>query len=330
MIGLRIVLIPLLASLAASASGSSNLSGVRTIEALDSLGVFSFAIMSDNKGDFPNNSTEFARMVEWVEESGDKFVIGLGDHVAKDLEDRFLSFLTDNKWWHDHFYPNVADGENEYYGKGQWDWGAGKKILDVVDLPSRKNVRIRPNGAEYYARIAVKGYTIHLIQLSFPDEPADPEMAFPPDSRKYLVKTIRGIEKEEKDIIIACAHSRYGSWVGLLSEEQRKVVMEKADLVLSATVHIFARIPVKGYKDRGALCINTGSITYPRFSSPPGYVQVHVLENPSRLVVQYIRANAEQRKLQPYPFAWIKYIGGKIEPAKFLIVPQPAAPGLWQ
>ncbi len=311
------ILMVLLVSLAASASASSNFSGVRNIEHLDRLAVFSFAIMSDNKGDFPNNSPEFARMVEWVEESGDKFVIGLGDHVAKDLEDRFLSFLADNKWWHDHFYPNVADGENEYYGKGQWDWGAGKKILDVVRLSSRKNVQIRPNGAEYYARIVAEGYTVHLIQLSFPDEPADPGLAFPPDSRKYLVETIRGIEKGKKDIIIACAHSHYGSWVGLLSKEQRNVVMEKTDLVLSATVHVFARIPVKNRDARGALCVNTGSVTYPRFFSPPGYVEVHVLENPFRLIVQYIRVNAESRKLQPFPYAWIKYIGGKIESAKF-------------
>jgi len=307
----------ILLSLAASASEPSELAAIRTIEDLDRLAAFNFAIMSDNKGDSPKNSTQFARMVEWIEKSGDMFVIGLGDHLYKPEENSFLPFLSENKWWHDHFYPNVADGENEYYGRGQGDWGAGKKIFDLVGLSSRKHVRIRPNGAEYYARIAVKDYTVHLVQLSFPDEPADPQLAFPPDSRKYLVETIQRIEKGEKDIIIACAHTRFGYWTGLLSKEQRKVVMAKADLVLSATMHIFGRIPVRGYQDRGAICINTGSITYPRFSSPPGYVQVHVLENPARLIVQYIRVDTEQRKLQPTPFAWIKHIGGKIEPAKF-------------
>jgi hypothetical protein len=290
----------------ASASGITDLASVRTIEELDKLAAFSFAIMSDNRGDSPKNSREFARMVRWIEKSGDRFVIGLGDHVCRGVEASFLAFLTENKWWHEHFYPNVADGENAYYGRGQWDWGAGRKIFDVVALRSRRGVRIRPNGAEYYATIGVKGYTVHLIQLSFPDQPADPQIAFKPDSRRYLVETILGIEKGEKDIIVACAHTRYGSWVGLLSGEQRKVVMEKADLVLSATTHIFARIPVEGYENRGVLCINSGSITYPRFFFPPGYVQVHVLENPLRLLVQYIRVNAEQRKLQPYPYAWMK------------------------
>jgi len=310
----------------ALASESSGLAGIRTIKDLDKAALFSFAIMSDNRSDSPKTAPEFARMVEWIKESGDEFVIGLGDHVASALGKSFLRFLAENKWWHDHFYPNVADYENEFYGRGQWDWGAGKKIFDEVGLRSRKGVEIRPNGAEYYARIPVKGYTIHLIQLSYPDEPADANVAFPPDSRKYLVETIKRINKGEKDVIIACAHSRYGSWIGLLTEKQRKVVMENADLVLSATTHVFARIRVEGYEDRGALCINTGSITYPRFFSPPGYVQVHVLENPLRLVVQYIRADREERELQSGEYAWLKYIGGKIEQAKFPAAATPASP----
>ncbi len=306
-----------LTAASAVASGTSDLAAVRTIEDLDKIAVFSFSAMSDNNGDSPRNSTEFARMTRWIEESGDRFVIGLGDHLAKGLQNSFLPFLAENKWWHDHFYPNVADHENEYYGVGQWDWGAGRKFLDVVDLRSRKGVELRPNGAEYYAKIPVKDYTVHLIQLSYPDEPEDPEEAFKPDSRKYLIKTIQAIKKSDKDIIVACAHSCYGTWIHMLSKEQRKIVMEKADLVLSATTHYFIRIPVLGHGDHGALCLNTGSITHPRFLSPPGYLQVHVLANPTRLVAQYIRADREKRELQSAPFAWLKYLSGKIEPASF-------------
>lgn len=301
----------------ARASENSDLASIRSMTDLDEIALFTFSIMSDNKGDSPRNSTQFARMVQWIEESGDKFVIGLGDHVAIGLENSFLPFLAENKWWHDHFYPNVADGENEYYGRGQWDWGAGGKILDAVDLRSRSGVEIRPNGAEYYARIAVKGYTVHLIQLSYPDEPPAPQLAFKPDSRRYLVETIQGIKKGEKDIVVACAHSRYGSWIGMLSDEQQKVVMEKADLVLSATAHVFARIPVSGYDDHGALCLNTGSITHPRFISPPGYVQVHVVQNPLRLVVQYVRVDHRRRELQSGNYAWLKYVAGKVERSQF-------------
>jgi len=297
--------------------GTSDLAAVRTIEDLDKIAVFSFAVMSDNNGDSPKNSTEFARMARWIEENSDKFVIGLGDHVVKGSQNSFLPFLAENKWWHDHFYPNVADHENEYYGVGQWDWGAGRKILDVVDLRSRKDVEIRPNGAEYYAKIPVRDYTVHLIQLSYPDEPEDPEEAFKPDSREYLIKTIQGIKKTDKDIIVACAHSCYGTWIHMLSKEERKIVMEKADLVLSATTHYFMRVPVLGYGDHGALCLNTGSITNPRFFSPPGYVQVHVLANPTRLVAQYILTDRDKRELQPSLYAWLKHVSGKIEPAPF-------------
>ncbi len=295
----------------------ADLSQIRNIKNLDKAAVFSFAIMSDNKSDSPKTSPLFGKMVEWIADAGDKFVIGLGDHVAQGLGDHFLRFLAENQWWHDHFYPNVADHENGYYGRGQWDWGAGKKIFEAVNLKSKKGVNIRENGAEYYAKIEVNGWTIHLIQLSYPDEPEDPKLAFREDSREYLVDTVRSIKKGDKDIIIACAHSCYGSWIGLLSEEQQKIVMEKADLVLSATTHIFTRIVATEWGDSGALCINTGSITYPRFFAPPGYVQVHVLENPAKLIVQYIRAKAEERELQPAPFAWIKYMGGRIEPADF-------------
>jgi hypothetical protein len=307
----------LLALTGVAAGAESALASIRTVEDLDKAAVFSFALMSDNKSDSPKTAREFANMVKWVKESGDSFVVGLGDHVARGLGDSFLQFLAENKWWHEHFYPNVADHENYYYGESQGDWGAGRKIFDAVSLGSRPGVKIRENGAEYYAKIAVNGYTVHLIQLSFPDEPADPEVAFKPDSRKYLVETIRGIEKGEKDIILAGAHSRYGSWIGLLSEEQRKTVMEKADLVLSATTHVFMRIQVEGYEDHGALCLNTGSITYPLFFAIAGYVEVHVLENPLRLVVQYIHADGDRRELQSDDYAWIKKLGGKIEPAKF-------------
>ncbi len=277
---------------------------------LDESAVFSFAIMSDNKGDSPSSKIEFARMVDWINESGDAFVIGLGDHVKKDWQNDFLSFLQENAWWHRCFYPNVADGENEYYGSGQGDWGAGRPMLDEVDMASRPEVVIRDNKAEYYATIVVEGYTVHLIQLTFSDTPSDTWIAFTEDSRRYLVETLTGIEKGEKDIVVVCAHSRTGSWIELLSEERRRLVMEKADLVLSATTHFYTRIVPTGYLYVGALCLNTGSITHPSGGSDPGYLQVHVLEDPFRLVVQYHDAGQERRSLQCRRYSHVKEMRG--------------------
>jgi hypothetical protein len=104
--------------------------------------------------------------------------------VKKGRDNGFLDFLEMDEWWHDNFYSNVADGENEFYGKGQDDWGAGAPIFDVVDLVNRKNVAVRESGCEYHARIAVRGYTVHLIQLHFSDEPEDETLEFREDSKK--------------------------------------------------------------------------------------------------------------------------------------------------
>ena len=286
--------------------------GINTIHELDKAAALSFAIMSDNKGDSPGSAEQFARMAGWIAESGDRFVIGLGDHLKKGWKNSFLPFIKENGWWHDNFYPNVADGENEYYGDSQGDWGAGRELLGEINLQAHPNVTIRENGCEYYAKIPVDDFTVHLIQLHYSDRPKDDHVAFNEDSRQYLIEMLNQIEKKEKDIIIAAAHSRTGFWIDQLSDEQKDVVMRKCDLVLSATTHFFERKIIQGFEESGPLFINTGSITYPNRYSPYGYVQVHVMENPFSLVVQYIDADRSERELQHSEYAFIKIIDGKI------------------
>jgi len=288
------------------------ISGIQTIKELDKAAIFNFAIMSDNKGDSPISSRQFANMVKWIEESNDQFVIGLGDHVKKDWENSFLHFLKENRWWHQNFYPNVADGENEFYGRSQADWGAGAPILEEVDLSKRPNVAVRKNHCEYHAKIGAKGYTIHLIQLHYSDQPKEDSIAFNQDSKRYLIDVIKSIDKGPRDLIIAAAHSRTGFWVDRLSPEQRDVVMDKCDLVLSATTHFWERKNIPGYEHSGPLFINTGSITYPSRYCPYGYVQVHVLGKPLSLVVQYINADRPEREMQSSEYAFIKVVGDKI------------------
>lgn len=298
-------------------AGENVITGVSSIQDLDRAAVFSFAVMSDNKGDSPTNSPRFAHMVSWIGESGDRFVIGLGDHVKKGKQNSFLPFLKENAWWHENFYPCAADGENEYYGRGQDDWGAGGAIFREVNLAGRPNVTIRENGCEYYARITVEGYVIHLIQLHYPDEPAQKSIAFPKESRNWLIATLHSIHKGPKDIVITCAHSHNGFWMQVLSEKQRKTVMDTCDLVFSATTHHWERGTVEGYEHDGALLLNTGSITFPK-DSPYGYIEVHVLENPLRLVAQYIDADSEKRELRESGvFAYVKTAGGAVDVAKF-------------
>lgn len=287
------------------------LSNIKNISELDKKAVFSFAIMSDNKGDCPQDNIQMKRMVKWIHESGDAFVVGVGDHVSKSFENMFLDFLKKNEWWGKNFYPNIADGENGFYGKGQSDWCGGADFLKAAGLDKRANVDIRDNGCEYYAQIQVKGYTVHLIQLHYPDEPFDTEKAFPFESRQYLLDKLQLIDKSGKDIIIAAAHSQTGFWVNELSKEQISVVMDRCDLVLSATTHCWARKRLTDYGDTGPLVINTGSISYPFVFCNAGYVQVHVLEKPLSLVVQYIDADLPERKLQQGKYSFVKIVGGK-------------------
>ena len=286
--------------------------GIKTIEMLDKTAAFSFAIMSDNKGDGPDAKPEFKKMVEWIKESQDKFIIGLGDHLKKEWRNDFLEFLKNNKFWFDNFYANVADGENEYYGKSQEDWGSGAPILEVNKLSKKKHVKIRENKCEYYAKIKVDEYTVHLIQLHYSDSPADASKAFTDDSKKYLVETLKSIKKGSKDIVIIAAHSRTGFFYEQLNSDQRKVIYEKCDLVLSATTHFFTRLKIEEYGDKGPLYLNTGSITYPSGYCPFGYIQVHVLDNPFSLIIQYYDAKKEKRDFQHSAYAWIKKIGGEI------------------
>ena len=128
----------------------AGLAGVESIRDLDRLADLHFVLMSDNKGDSPLSSVEFARMTAWLKAGNPAFVIGLGDHVKHRWENTFIPWLQSDPWWREHFYPNVADGENEYYSPThrQSDYGEGAPILDLVELErprqcySSKQIRI--------------------------------------------------------------------------------------------------------------------------------------------------------------------------------------------
>ena len=288
------------------------LPGVESIADLDRLASLHFAIMSDNKGDSPFSSVEFARMTAWIKEGNPAFMIGLGDHVKYRWENTFIPWLQSEPWWREHFYPNVADGENEYYSPthSQSDYGEGAPILDLVALEAHASV-IRPNKSEYYAQISVGDYTVHLIQMHFSDQPMDAAVAFPESSQVWMMATLKDIEKREKDLIIVAAHSRVGSWDMVLSPERRQFLLNKTDLVLSATTHRFEVWVPEGFEGGDAVCINTGAVNYPGPMTPNGYVEIHLIESIG-LVGQYIDLTQTGRRLQRGRFAWIKPKDGQM------------------
>ena len=282
------------------------LPGVESVGDLDRLADLHFAIMSDNKGDSPLSSVEFARMTAWIKEGHPAFMIGLGDHVKYRWENTFIPWLQSEPWWREHFYPNVADGENEYYSPthSQSDYGEGAPILDLVALEAHANV-IHPNKSEYYAQISVGDYTVHLIQMHFSDQPMDAAVAFPESSQVWMMATLKDIEKREKDMIIVAAHSRTGSWDMVLSPERRQFLLNKVDLVLSATTHRFEVWVPEGFEGGDAVCINTGAVNYPGPMTPNGYVEIHLIKSMG-VVGQYIDLTQTGRRLQRGRFAWIK------------------------
>lgn len=280
--------------------------GIKSITDLDRLSELHFTIMSDNKGDSPHSSVEFARMNAWMKQGNPAFVIGLGDHLKYRFENTFIPWLQADPWWREHFYPNVADGENEYYSPNhrQSDYGKGAPILNLVALDAHANVT-RPNSAEYYARIPVGNYTVHLIQMHFSDQPADVTVAFPERSRKWMIETLKGIQKGGKDLIIVAAHSRTGEWDTILSPERRQLLLNKADLVLSATTHKFKAWVPDGFEAGDAVCVNTGAVNYPGPMATNGYVEIHLIESIG-IIGQYIDLTHTARRLQRGQFAWIK------------------------
>ncbi|GEM_PF-4446135 len=277
------------------------------IKKLDKLCAFSFSIMSDNKGAGLENIHMY-KCDRWIKEAGDRFILGLGDHVKDNRPNHFLTLLKTDSLWHNHFYPNVADGENEYWGKGQGDWGAGGPIFDYVNLAERKNVVIRSDSCEYYAVENHNGITVHIIQLHYSDTPKNPQIAFNESSRQYLMNTLDKINKTDNDIIVVLAHT--GAWVNQLNTARRRKLINKADLILGATTHHYQRYIFKDADpDSGAIAFNTGAVGN---SAINGFLQVHVLKNPTRFVIQYQQTAKSSRKLQKKGYAFLKYINGRI------------------
>lgn len=290
---------------------------VASLNELEEAEAFSFSVISDNHGSSPIDNIEMAKMSKWVYNSKDAFVLGVGDHLQKNKDNDFLTFLIRNEWWKNNFYPTIADAENDYFGSGQDDWGSGGQLLKVIGLNRRNNVQMSANGAEYYAQMKVDDITVHYIVLHFPDNPNDQSIAFPEASKEFLINTLNHINKTENDIIIVSAHSMYGSWIDYLSLAQQHIVNSKCDLLLAGTTHFFERRIPEGLENSGPLMLSAGSVNKARWGSENGFLQVHVMKNPLSLIIQYVNTDDSENRLQAAPYSYIKYINGGVYPLSF-------------
>ena len=90
----------------------------------------------------------------------------------------------------------------------------------------------------------------------------------------------------------------------VLSPERRESLLDKADLVLSATTHRFEAWVPEGFEEGDAVCVNTGAVNY------PGPMAATLRrDSPHRIggvVGQYIDLTQTERRLPRGRFAWIK------------------------
>lgn len=291
-----------------------------TQEQLDDSSTFSFALFSDNQGASPYDDIHMTRMNKWMKESNVEFVVGVGDHLMKQDNRNFLSYVLRDAWWYKNFYPTIADAENAYFGKSQGDLYSGGAFLKLMNFRNREGIELRENNSEYYAVKKVKGYNIHIITLHFPDQPAN-DSAFREESKRYMVEKLNSIHKTAKDIIIINAHSRYGFWIDNLSATQRDLLLNKADLVLSGTTHYFEKylLDAKYTNKKVPLIINCGSPTQAHFGSHNGYVQVNLLAKSNSLVAQYVNLDKAKRELSDIKETFVKHLTGKVRRGNFII-----------
>jgi len=295
---------------------STDQRGVSTIEDLDSISHFRFAIMSDNKGDSPyvgnwGNDKEksrlsMERLAAWTRTS--EFILGLGDHLFNsDGSDPFLDFIKNDPYWRVNFYPNVADGENQAFGTGQDDWGAGKEIFNYVDdFWGRNNVLGQGNGVDYYAFFEKSGFTVHVISLHYSD--AGPGLI--EESRQFMEDRLTELAriKSNKDIILVLAHSTGGDFVknANFNSARKHLLLSTADLCVSATIHTFERYPDYNIQyPNGAVHYNSGAAS--QTGSTHGYMEMHVLDDPPRMIIQYI--NLEDNDTRQLQTGYIEGIG---------------------
>lgn len=312
---LSVIIIHLLFSLNYSGDDVINgkLRNVENYKDIENQSIFNFSVISDNHGKSPYENIFMAKANYHIRKSNDVCILGLGDHLTNNGTNDFLFFMCNDPFWKANFYPTISDHENAFYGKGQDDWGAGKPFFDAVDIVHRKNVAFSNEGVDYYAIIdAPKGYKIHFISLHFPDEPTDTRLSFRESSKIFLHQTLLTINKTNRDIIVVGAHSRFGSWINELNAEQMKLLLTKADLVLSASTHYYERFTLNGYANKGPLIMNSGSIINPRFGGQPGFVQVHVMEQHRGLYVHYVDVSKPTTVIRSSPFAYFRSFDGNI------------------
>jgi hypothetical protein len=293
---------------------------IKTIKTLDSVSIFHFSIISDlgaNSTTDPLSDAKNKKGIEWVRSS--EFVMGGGDEIKK-LGTTWETFIGSDSYFKTKFYPCIGGGENRAYGGTDTKWGSGAAMFNKIPgFWNRTNVEKCPlepkdpsgNTPSYYASFTVKGYTVHILQLHDPDD-----TKFAATTMKFMenkLNELKLLKTREPGKHIIAIHAHRGALIKCLGESgatdvQIKLLISTADLVTDADMHLGRRFwtgvnffedacnwyPAVGqaFKDPNA-CVwyNTGILC------GDGYLEIHVLPNPTRITVQYMSTNLGSRAL---------------------------------
>jgi hypothetical protein len=255
-------------------------------------------------------------MSAFIRDHDTAFTIGAGAHLTGDGKSEFLEYLKNNNWWKTRFFPNISTYENEYYGTKFSDWNSGRKLIDDLKFPTYSKTGFNDSSADYYVEIKEAFYTIHLFQLHNQErEGMDSEKT---KALQWLVKGVDGIVKSDQDFIIICGRDLRNSLQTDIHPDNMQKLLAKVDLIISDDFEPF-HYSVNEENPNGAVMINSGSISTNSKYSPPGFVQVFHLTNPSALVVLYLDADEDEFRFPSSGCSFVKYINGPTMPLSLRI-----------
>lgn len=284
--------------------------GVSSISELDSIALFHFSIMSDNKGDATENSN-VKKWDSWAR-SGE-FCLGVGDNLQVKGEP-FLPFISSNTFWKTKFLPNIGDGENQHFSGDQAKWGSGWEMFNSFpNFFTRSDVVFRPlttlsrdRKVDYRYTFQKGGFTVTAFQLHMSDSydgsmnPAYGGLSHV--SSNWLISEldkIRAVGKSDRHIVIVLVQTDIvQNWLDNAPAALKTAIFKTADLAIGASTHRYGWLT--RYKDtcnkgKGPVVYNSGSCGYS--PSTQGYMEIHVLDYPPRFTVCYINTEHNATRL---------------------------------
>ncbi|MCU0858816.1 MAG: carbohydrate binding domain-containing protein, partial [Pontiellaceae bacterium] len=161
---------------------------------------------------------------------------------------------------------------------------------------------------DYYAKVSISGYNVHMLNLHFADHydgsiggSADPSYGLVEATQAFMQSKLESLAavKTDSDIIVVLAHSTGGDFVdqGRINSTRKTLLLSTADLCVSATTHKFGWWDRYKTYDNGNAAVSYNSGSVGNSGDQNGYMDVHVLSNPTRITIQYISTVKSSRTL---------------------------------